>query len=359
MGAPVNDEYDVVRVDLNSHGDADIYLASAKYPSLTLIDHIDSAVTASDIAYAILMIQNVGSDTTATLKVDYMNAEVQHTLAHVNLDCQQGLPRPSTYAIGEFLRERNPADVRAYQGGEGQQNGQFAVELLPATRDRGAVIATSEIDLLLSGTSTQELWEIDWKSGYRPWTSDDVKSAFQFRMHNWLVMNTFPELEQLHVTVWQTRFNRRTPRVTFTRKAAMNFQGCVEMAWRARDKVFRYVASHDDKEPWPDEFTWVGDHCDFCPAYKACPRIKAAKIAGGNLRDDPAEAVKDWVALKTAAGRLHALLRKYVDDNGEIQGEINFGTKGPSPVRKAVASTYKAYTPADNGNDDSDANTES
>lgn len=73
--APVNDEFDVIRVELNSHGDADIFLAGGLYPSLHLVDHIDDAYTEGDVAYAVLMLQNeTASDSGCVMEVDYMRA---------------------------------------------------------------------------------------------------------------------------------------------------------------------------------------------------------------------------------------------------------------------------------------------
>jgi len=71
--APVNDKFDVVRVEIDVNGTGRVYLAEDS-GSLKLIKEIESAVTASDIEHAVLMIEN-RSGAASVMEVDYFYAK--------------------------------------------------------------------------------------------------------------------------------------------------------------------------------------------------------------------------------------------------------------------------------------------
>ena len=66
--APVNDEWDIVRVEIDVNGDARIYHDGA------LIDDVKACVTATDVGYCILMLEERAA-TVERLEVDYFYAE--------------------------------------------------------------------------------------------------------------------------------------------------------------------------------------------------------------------------------------------------------------------------------------------
>jgi len=70
--APVADEFDVIRVEINPHGDVDYWLADKKN-GLRLIKHADSVVTATDVQFAVLMLES-RANAAAVMEIDYMYA---------------------------------------------------------------------------------------------------------------------------------------------------------------------------------------------------------------------------------------------------------------------------------------------
>jgi len=66
--APVNDEWDVIRVEIDVNGDAKIYHDGK------LIDDVAACVTATDVFYACLLVEN-RTAAANTLEVDYFYAE--------------------------------------------------------------------------------------------------------------------------------------------------------------------------------------------------------------------------------------------------------------------------------------------
>ena len=79
---------------------------------------------------------------------------------------------------------------------EFRRNLRHVAELLPAAKDRGPIMVTSEIDLLVAGISADQLDEIDFKR-WKRFTAEAIAKAFQFRLHAWLVFRHYPEVETL------------------------------------------------------------------------------------------------------------------------------------------------------------------
>lgn len=71
--APVNDQFDVLRVEINTHGDADFFFGGPT--GLKHVKSIESAVTASDLQFAVVMVQTDSTAAAAVLETDYMLAE--------------------------------------------------------------------------------------------------------------------------------------------------------------------------------------------------------------------------------------------------------------------------------------------
>jgi hypothetical protein len=66
--APVNDEWDIVRIEMDVNGDAKLYHDGE------LIDDVAACVTASDVGYVCLMIEN-RSAAASVMEVDLFFAE--------------------------------------------------------------------------------------------------------------------------------------------------------------------------------------------------------------------------------------------------------------------------------------------
>ncbi|HUV63436.1 MAG TPA: PD-(D/E)XK nuclease family protein [Sedimentisphaerales bacterium] len=267
---------------------------------------------------------------------DYLENEVLMTRPDVQPECIDGLRR-SIWSIDRLLTSRHPNDVIAYQGGIAGKSSQLAWELLPATVEYGAIMPTSEIDLLLAGTTECELTEVDWKTGHKEYTSADVKDSFQFRLHAWLIFANYPDCEQLHVTVWMTRFNQLTPTVTFTPKDAAAFEGRLLMAVEARRQAFEAVEMGGEPDCWP-----AVERCSRCAAVLKCPRAYAP---APEIAAEPVAYAVNTMLLQEVIGKRLNALRDYVEEHGEIRDGrgFAFGCEEPKSSRRKSTSSYAAY----------------
>ncbi len=273
---------------------------------------------------------------------DYMEQEIVKARPDVAREAISGLRR-SSWGIDRFLTARHPNDIIAYQGGQvdwvnpetnetRSRSGQLAWDILAGIR------LTSEIDLLVAGATAVELCEIDWKTGRKHWNSDDVLASFQFNLHAWLVFKNFPDCELLHVTVWMTRFNQQTPRVTFTRKMAVDFEATLLQAVEYRRQALEDV---EHAECWP-----APERCELCAAVWICPVVKepVTEFAG-----DPVAFVRETTKLDALVAKRKSLLRAYVDEHCDIvseDGDLAFGLD-EKPIRKPKSDSYRFYTPKD------------
>jgi hypothetical protein len=73
LNAPVADKFDVVRVEIDPHGNGKVWLGDDAY-ALKLIKEFTTPVTATDLEYAVVMIENRADSVAQTLEIDYFNA---------------------------------------------------------------------------------------------------------------------------------------------------------------------------------------------------------------------------------------------------------------------------------------------
>jgi hypothetical protein len=69
----VADKFDVVRVEVNSHGDVDIYFSGSLSGGMRLVKHKDAVVDATDVFFPILLVENRATAAAAVMEVDYFN----------------------------------------------------------------------------------------------------------------------------------------------------------------------------------------------------------------------------------------------------------------------------------------------
>jgi len=279
---------------------------------------------------------NVGAEDMESVKAELLKARPD-----VQPDAIAGA-WGALWGVWNFLRHlpggglRNPDDVLLYQGGLGERSGQLAMELLPEIHGRGAVYGTSEIDLLLAGACAGERYEIDFKSGHTQFSATKVQDSFQFQMHAALMFANYPDVEELHTAVWMTRFNRRTPWVTFRRNYAEQYAARVLSACRLWMGTHGSVAAGGT--PSLHRLTCVG-----CPAAIVC--VDAAPPAH-QLAKDPVAFLLDTERLQEAADQRHVQLVEYVRRTGaDIAAPgIGFGLEAPTgKARKPSAAQYKVY----------------
>lgn len=279
---------------------------------------------------------------------DMMEQELPKARPDVQPDVIEGL-RSCIWRIDAMLTSHNPRDIIAYQDGEDDQAGQFAWDLLPATETRGPIRITSEIDLLMRGTTATEVEEMDWKSGHKHWRSSNVRDAFQFQLHAWLIFNNFPEVAQAHIAVWNTRLMGSTAPYTFRRDSRImeDFTARLTQAVRRRD------CAHDpdgvEPETWPSH-----NKCRICDVVLDCPQAATTAIW---LNTDPAAYAQATEVMALALAQRREDLRAYVDAHGEVdlgKGRL-FGLGESRRAKRPTLTQYKFY--AGTAQDDEDEHT--
>ena len=255
---------------------------------------------------------------------DYLKQELSKARPDLAADVADAI-RPSIYHLDKFMAARNPADVLAYQGGQGERSGQFAWEFAPG------MMATSEVDLLLATPAKSVLYEVDFKSGHTIYGVQDVRDAFQFRLHSWLLFHNFPDLMELEVSVWHTRLNMLTPPVTFRRKDLEAMDGALAEVSRHR--------AMPEPETWP-----TVEKCPGCPALLSCPAGQIAPLPGESLALAPSNYAQASLAMQAALDERLRLLREHVEGYGDIIWKGGaFGLGPPKRASKPRADAFKFY----------------
>ncbi len=234
--------------------------------------------------------------------------------------------KPFVSGLRWWLKDRNPADILRHDGGEGERSGQLAADLLPATKARGPIRLTSELDLLVATKADTVLDEIDFKSGRKGFTIEDIATSFQFRLHCWLVMANYPDVQVLRVSVWHTRKGRRTPPVTFTRRDAQDAEGMLLKAWEGREGTSREGV---EVPTWPDS-----GKCSWCPCLlDGCPH--PSRLAY-ELEKDPAAFACDTNLMRVMVEEREKQQDRHVDAKGPIEGEgWSYARHKPKPRKPA------------------------
>jgi CRISPR/Cas system-associated exonuclease Cas4 (RecB family) len=270
----------------------------------------------------------------ASLNPQELRAEVENAVLSARPDIQpdavRGL-RASLWAWAKWLHGLHPENILRFDGGEGVRSGQLAIDI------PGVVRVTSELDFLHSGPSPKLLHEVDWKSGWKSWTVNSIRDSFQFQLHALLVLENYPDVDGLSVTVWDTRRNRRSWPVEFTRADLPAIRARVMSAagewWRAQ---------HEEPPTWP-----TVDKCSKCPAAMLCPASGESSTVE--------ETVDALAPLEAKVKLMRSFLSVKVGMRGEdIVTEAGncFGFGKPKRAGRKVAELYQIEAPETEGNDD-------
>jgi hypothetical protein len=272
--------------------------------------------------------------------VEYMDAAAQTSRPDVQPLAITSLKR-AAWPIARLLcqhyngQDRHPDDLIAYDGGSGDRSGQLAADLIPADDDRAAVRLTSELDVLLATASEQELDWIDWKSGWKWWTASDVKDAFQFNFHAWLIFHRFPTVERLNCRVFMTREALATSPVTFHRDR--DFWQIHKRLMTATGIYLQHIGdeSPEDVPAWP-----TPEKCAICPAASRCSLASRPAV---DVATNPASALLQYVAVQAAADQLKANLTTFVRKAGQDleAGTVAFGANKPKAQRAPMMDVYE------------------
>lgn len=240
----------------------------------------------------------------------------------------------STWEWSRFICSIHPDNILRFDGGEDlNRSGQLAVDI---TIGETVARVTSELDLLYAGPAKHLLHELDYKSGYKQWTSADAWDSFQFQLHALLVFENYPEADGLEVTIWNTRHNRRTYTVEFQRKHLD------EIAARVRSAAAAYVTYRDDE----NAPTWPGaEKCAFCDAAMLCPAVAQSQKT---LEENPPGWVETMHALDVRLTEMRKAAQQHVSKTGQdivSPSGAAFGFGKPKANRKPSAALYSIKAP--------------
>lgn len=234
--------------------------------------------------------------------------------------------QPAAWLLADTIYKIHPGNILAFDGGEDvDRSGQLAYDF----PDLG-VRYTSELDLLYQGDCPEVLEEIDTKSGWKDWASEDIRDSFQFQSHAVLVLEKYPDAKALRVRVLDARHRTLTYGVHFQRERLYDWKV------RIRSAISAWRQSQGENPPvWP---TLEG--CTICPASAICP---VADQPIKDLATDPAAFVRDLVAVEARAESMRKLAAAWVDANKreiDAGGGVLFGRGKPRSERKATATIY-------------------
>ena len=258
------------------------------------------------------------------IPADNMEANARMARPDVQPDVLDSI-RPVIWSITKLCRTRNPADILRYDGGEGERSGQLATELLPATDTRGHVLFTAEVDLLMATVAETVLRVIDWKTGRKDFTYTAVAGMFQAAAYSTLVHDNYPDVQRVEFQICQTRKNRWTAPVAFTKRDAADMRGRLLQAVEIRRRALAVAETcPSNVDAWP-----AAEKCRICPCLMQCPFLDGTprKIAS-----DPVAFARMQQIIDLQAAEDHKALAAWVDTHGPI--EWDGGSYGRFPVAK-------------------------
>lgn len=241
---------------------------------------------------------------------------------------------PSAWHIAQYIRRLHPDNILRFDGGaeldsppdseHGNRSGQLSFDIggLP-------VRVTSEVDLLHSTEAPAVLQVIDWKTGRKPWTETMVAESFQFQLHALLVLENYPKIEAVDVSIWATRLKHKTHSVRFTRSRLADYKSRIATAageW--------YQWRESENPPcWP-----TVEKCEICSGATLCP----LPVCSDTLTAK--EMVDALVAVEATADAMKKTLAATVDKRGEdivTSSGNRFGRAYPAAKKKRVAKLYE------------------
>lgn len=278
------------------------------------------AIHAAFSAVTQAWIDSNGAQSAVDLRND-LEFELRRARPDLQPDALKGA-LPSAWAWSKFLEGVHPGIIMRFDGGEGGRCGQLAYEV----PDLGVTV-TSELDLLYSSPSPELVEEIDYKTGHKQHWVDDVADSFQFQLHATLIFKNYPEVNAARIRVWDTRFNRLTYGVTFSRNRIADYEFRIRSALEARRRHF------DNPPCWP-----TSEKCGQCAVAARCP-VGSAEYP---ISAEPSEVLRDLIAVRARGDALEQRLTAHVDATGQdvrLNG-VAFGRSKPKAERKSPATLY-------------------
>ena len=232
--------------------------------------------------------------------------------------------RRSAYSFSYFLCEQPFNSIMRYDGGEGDASGQLAYEIKPGFQ------ITSELDLLLATVSPEQLLEVDYKTGHKQWTAEDVKNSFQFQFHAVLVFRNYEEVQSLQVVIWNTRKNIKSYTVEFKRHELQAYESRILKAIEIYEQNQNTLP-----DSWPTR-----EKCAMCDVSIKCHAVDADLK---EVAENPEQFLEETVRLDEIVKARKKQLSAHVDKTGRdvvTQSGDAFGNDKPATSRKPTKSIY-------------------
>lgn len=233
----------------------------------------------------------------------------------------------SLWSWAKYIDAIHFDNVLRWDGGEGDSSGQLSWDI----RDTARV--TSEVDFLHTGRAPEIVTEIDYKTGFKVHTASDVEASFQFAVHAWLILNNYPDVQEVQIRVWNIRRNMLTYGVAWNRK------DLYPLSHRVRAAADNWVRHRDiPAEECP---TWPAvEKCNLCPAAALCPAVPADIQSLVADADGLVEAIAATEAKAEALRKLAAGIVAKIGGDIYTRSGIAFGFGKPKASRKPTASLY-------------------
>lgn len=207
--------------------------------------------------------------------------------------------------------------LMAYDGGTGATSGQM---MFPVTEELGG---TGEVDLLFQDKSGV-VRLVDWKTGWKKHTKEDIENSFQFRWYAVLVWSSF-DVGDIDVTVANTRWGTSNS-VVFRAEDRKEITD-----WAHAAVLFAAKHGQSDTEPDPNpEFK----RCLICPYCRQCD--VADPVDGPSV-------VQAVAQTKAKYDQMCDMASKIVEESGPIVLEdMAFGWP---TIKEKQAARMRLYNP--------------
>lgn len=276
---------------------------------------------------------------------EYMDVQIMLSRPDLQPDAVDALKR-YTYTLSRLICEhpdgqaRDPDDLMRFDGGEGKRSGQLSVEFMKGTEDRGPVIITCGVDLLLAGPTPAQVKLVDWKTGRKRWTQDLVAESFQFgTFYPYLVMRNYPDVQFVDVEIHMPRLYDFTPPWRFTEK---HMDAAHARIYRAVQQYLDDMSNPEHTPAWP-----ARGKCEICDVVMDCPAANAIPSATA-FKKSPEAYLRAFQAKLAQVAEMSSVLKGYVKEHGDLvfngeRGPVAFGVEAP----KAKRFSPKIYTPGE------------
>jgi hypothetical protein len=249
----------------------------------------------------------------------------------------------SVWPFSDWLWRLHASNILRFDGGRGDRSGQLSLDFTVADQ---TVRVTSELDVLYSTASPEVIEEMDWKTGWKPWSPESVQESFQFQLHALLVFGNYPEIQALRTRIWSRRSNGPSWATEFRRD-------------RLKPIESRVLSAIGDWLRWKDaipakaETRPTAEKCRICPVSHKCP---VADMDVPEMLGSPAKWLDRLASVEETAKTIKKRLSVFVDLTGnDVVGTgIGFGNDKPNSTRKTPKRIYKIGERDDDGDSDAD-----